>query len=110
MEVHEVTEAFSSLSQETRLKVFKLLIEYGGDGLVPGRIAEELKIPDNTLSFHLSHMSRASLVTSKKNGRSLTYFANTNLIENLIDYLQMNCCSRGGKQKSKRKPCNERKC
>jgi DNA-binding transcriptional ArsR family regulator len=110
MELYEVTEAFSSLSQETRLKVFKLLIEYGRDGLIPGRIAEELKIPDNTLSFHLSHMSKAGLVTSKKNGRSVTYFANTDLIEKLIDYLQENCCARENKSKSKRKACNERSC
>jgi ArsR family transcriptional regulator, arsenate/arsenite/antimonite-responsive transcriptional repressor len=109
MEMHEATEAFSSLSQETRLRVFKLLIEWGRDGLAPGKIAEELEIPDNTLSFHLSHMSRAGLVTSKKNGRSITYFANTDLIEGLIDYLQANCCAREEKTKG-RKPCNERKC
>jgi ArsR family transcriptional regulator, arsenate/arsenite/antimonite-responsive transcriptional repressor len=109
MEMFEITEAFSSLSQETRLKVFKLLIEFGRDGLMPGKIAEELKIPD-TLSFHLSHMSRAGLVTSKKSGRSVTYFANTDLIENIIDYLKQNCCSREGKGKGSRKPCNERTC
>ena len=88
MEIHEASEAFASLSQETRLKVLKLLIEYGSDGLVPGKIAEELQIPDNTLSFHLSHMSKAGLVNSKKNGRSITYFANNELIENLIGYLK----------------------
>ncbi|MEW6058265.1 MAG: metalloregulator ArsR/SmtB family transcription factor [Bdellovibrionota bacterium] len=109
MELYEVTEAFSSLSQETRLKVFKLLIEYGRDGVIPGKIAAELKIPDNTLSFHLSHMSKAGLVTSKKNGRSITYYANTKLIEGLIDYLQMNCCAREV-SKTNRNPCNERKC
>ena len=108
MELYEVTEAFSSLSQETRLKVFKLLIEYGRDGLIPGKIAEKLKIPDNTLSFHLSHMSKAGLVTSNKNGRSVTYYANTDLIENIIGYLQNNCCAR--ETKSKTKSCNERKC
>lgn len=106
----EATEAFSSLSQETRLRVFKLLIEYGRDGLIPGKIAEKLKIPDNTLSFHLSHMNKAGLVTSKKNGRSVTYFANANLIEGLIDYLQENCCAREGKTRTKNKSCNERKC
>lgn len=110
MEMFEATEAFSSLSQETRLKVLKLLIEYGRDGTVPGVIAEELEIPANTLSFHLSHMSKAGLVTSKKNGRSITYFANTDLIESLIGYLQENCCAREEKSKSKRKNCNERKC
>jgi DNA-binding transcriptional ArsR family regulator len=110
MEMHEATEAFSSLSQETRLKVFKLLLEYGRDGIVPSKIAEELEMPPNTLSFHLSHMSRAGLVTSKKEGRSITYFANTALIEGLIGYLQENCCAREEKSRS-RKPCrNERKC
>jgi predicted transcriptional regulator len=107
MEMYEVTEAFSSLSQETRLKVFKLLIEYGSDGLIPGKIAEQLNIPDNTLSFHLSHMSKAGLITSKKAGRSITYFANADLIENLIGYLQANCCVRS---KTNNKRCNERKC
>jgi len=107
MEMYEALEAFSSLSQETRLKVFKLLIEYGRDGVIPGQMAEELKIPDNTLSFHLSHMSRARLVTSEKNGRSLTYFANTELIEGLIEFLKENCCKKETKSKSKRNCAKE---
>ena len=109
MEMFEACEAFSSLSQETRLKVFRLLIQYGRDGATPGEIAKELKIPDNTLSFHLSHMSKAGLVTSEKNGRSITYFANTDLMNELVGYLQENCCAREEKSKSK-KGCNERKC
>ncbi len=110
MELFESLEIFCSLSQETRLKVFKLLIEYGRDGLIPSKIAEELNIPDNTLSFHLSHMSKANLVTSKKNGRSLTYFANTELIEGLIGFLQENCCSKEQSKKSKSKSCAGSKC
>lgn len=106
MEMFDALEAFASLSQETRLRVFKLLIEYGNDGLLPGKIAAELKIPDNTLSFHLSHMSKAGLVTSKKEGRSITYYANCDHIEELIDYLRKNCCA---KQVSAKK-CKERKC
>ena len=100
MEVFNAIEAFSSLSQETRLRVFKLLIEYGRDGAIPSQIAQELEIPDNTLSFHLSHMSKAGLVEAKKNGRSITYFANSKLIQELINFLQVNCCS---KQSNKRK-------
>ncbi len=103
-------EAFASLSQETRLRVFKLLIEYGMDGLIPGKLAAQLKIPDNTLSFHLSHMSKAGLVTSKKEGRSVTYFANTGLIEDLIGFLQKNCCEKEDRSKSKGKDRKERKC
>jgi ArsR family transcriptional regulator, arsenate/arsenite/antimonite-responsive transcriptional repressor len=108
MEMFEATEAFASLAQETRLKVFKLLIEYGRDGVLAGKIAEELKMPPNTLSFHLSHMARAGLVTSRKEGRSVTYLANAELIEGLIDYLQVNCCAR--ETRSRKKSCNERKC
>lgn len=110
MEMNEAIEAFSSLSQETRLKVFKLLLEYGRDGTVPGAMAEELDIPPNTLSFHLSHMSRAGLVKSEKVGRSITYFANTDLIEDLIGYLQNNCCVREQKSSSRKDCRNERKC
>ncbi len=114
MEVYTALEAFSSLSQETRLRVFKLLIEYGRDGLVPGKIAADLEIPDNTLSFHLSHMARAGLVTSRKEGRSITYFAQTDLIEDLIGFLAKNCCAKEkasrSKAKSKSKSCNEKEC
>lgn len=110
MEMNEAADAFSSLSQETRLKVLKHLIEYGRDGSVPGTIAEELGIPANTLSFHLSHMTKAGLVTSKRNGRSITYFANTALIEELIGYLRENCCVREGRTKGRKSACNERKC
>ena len=106
----EALESFASLSQETRLRVFKLLLEYGREGTIPGKIAAELKIPDNTLSFHLSHMSKAGLVTSKKEGRSITYFANCDLIEDLITFLQENCCVRETKSKGKSKTSHERKC
>ena len=105
MEIFEVTEAFSSLSQETRLRVFKLLVEYGREGLVPGEIAREIKIPDNTLSFHLAHMNKAGLVTSKKEGRSITYFANQDLIKNLIGYLNQNCCKKESKPKKSSSCC-----
>lgn len=103
MEMFEALESFASLSQETRLRVFKLLIEYGREGVVPGKIAQQLKIPDNTLSFHLSHMTKAGLVTSKKEGRSITYFANHETINGLIGYLNQNCCKR--ETKSKKKEC-----
>lgn len=110
MEVFSALEAFASLSQETRLRVFQLMIEYGRDGVIPSKIAEELKIPDNTLSFHLSHMSKAGLISAKKVGRSITYYANTELVEKLIGFLRINCCAKEVSKKSKNKPCNERKC
>lgn len=109
MEMFEAIESFASLSQETRLRVFKLLIEYGRDGVIPGKIASELKIPDNTLSFHLSHMARAGLITAKKEGRSITYVANTKVIESLIQFLKSNCCKKE-KSKARARPCAEGEC
>lgn len=104
----EACEAFSSLAQETRLKVFKLLLEYGREGATAGKVAEELEIPNNTLSFHLAHMSKAGLVKSERDGRMIIYFANTETITTLIDFLQDNCCAR--EVKAKGKTCKERKC
>lgn len=107
MEVHEATEIFSSLAQETRLTVFRLLLEYGADGAIPGRLAEELRIPPNTLSFHLAHMTKAGLVRSKRSGRSITYYAETALVPQVISFLQANCCVRETdyNPKKKRKAC-----
>lgn len=86
--------AFSALSQETRLQVFKLLIEYGRGGAPAGVLSDQLGIPHNTLSFHLSHLSHAGLVTSSKQGRQVIYAANCDTVEGLINYLQENCCIR----------------
>lgn len=86
--------ALSALSQETRLRVFKLLIEYGRGGTAAGMLSDELGIPHNTLSFHLSHLNHAGLVTSRKQGRQVIYAANCDAIEGLLAYLRENCCIR----------------
>lgn len=93
MEMNNALEAFYALSQETRLNVFKTLIQYGAEGTTPSKIAEHLGVPDNTLSFHLSHLANAGLVSFKREGRSLIYSANCGLIEDLIAYMQENCCA-----------------
>lgn len=103
MEAYEVSESCPSLSRKTRLNFFKILIRHEKDGRPPWRIAEKLKIPDNTLSIHLSHMSKVGLITFKKNRRSLTYVANKSLVKNLIDYLQKNCCEK--ERRSKVRKC-----
>lgn len=92
MNLENATKAFSALSQATRLKVFKILIEYGKAGTAAGTISDRLKIPHNTLSFHLSHLSKAGLISSRKDGRSVIYSANVDSIEELISYLKENCC------------------
>ncbi len=92
MKIDNALSAFLALSQETRLKVFKILIEYGVTGTAAGTISDRLGIPHNTLSFHLSHLTEAGLISSRKQGRSMIYSANCSAIEELIDYLKENCC------------------
>jgi DNA-binding transcriptional ArsR family regulator len=94
MDIDHAVIALSALSQETRLRVFKLLIEYGADGTPAGQLSEQLQIPHNTLSFHLSHLSHAGLVQSRRQGRSIIYAANSAAIETLLAFLVANCCSR----------------
>ena len=94
MDIDHAIVAFSALSQETRLKVLKMLIEYGREGAPAGALSDQLGIPHNTLSFHLSHLAQAGLVTSRKKGRSVIYTSDFKAIENLIGYLKENCCIR----------------
>ena len=65
MDLDHALVAFSALSQETRLKVFKILVEYGSTGTAAGTISDRLGIPHNTLSFHLAQLSHVKLVTSE---------------------------------------------
>lgn len=92
MDVDTALRFFLSLSQETRLRVFMILIEYGETGVAAGVIGERLEIAHNTLSFHLSHLSKSNLVTSHKEGRSIIYKANCGAIQDIIGFLRKNCC------------------
>lgn len=92
MEINEAILAFGALSQETRLRVFRLLVEHGPEGTPAGTLSERLGIPHNTLSFHLSHMSNAGLVLSKREGRSIFYSANFDFFTALIRYMVEDCC------------------
>lgn len=95
MDTNQVIGALAALAQETRLKAFRLLMEYGPEGVPAGTLSDELGIPHNTLSFHLSHLSAAGLVTSQRDGRSIIYAANCDTAEKLVGYLTDNCCARG---------------
>ncbi len=92
MDIKEALAAFNTLSQETRLRVFRLLVENGQAGAPAGTLSESLHIPHNTLSFHLSHMSHAGLVVSRRKGRSVIYRANFEFFSGLIRYMVEDCC------------------
>lgn len=86
--------AFDSLSQETRLRVFKHLVKCGPEGVAAGGISQILKIPNNTLSFHLAHLSNAGLVKSQRKGRSIIYSAHCEYFMSLIHFMVDDCCPR----------------
>jgi len=92
MDIKKALAAFDALSQETRLRVFRLLVEYGQAGAPAGMLSESLNIPHNTLSFHLSHMSNAGLIVSRRQGRSVIYSANFEFFSGLIRYMVEDCC------------------
>jgi len=92
MDIKQALAAFDGLSQETRLRVFRLLVEYGEAGAPAGTLSESLNIPHNTLSFHLSHMSNAGLVLSRRDGRAVIYSANFEFFSGLIRYMVEDCC------------------
>jgi ArsR family transcriptional regulator len=93
MDIQDAVAAFDALSQETRLKAFRLLVGHGPDGAPAGTLSEKLGIPHNTLSFHLSHMSNAGLVTSRREGRSIIYSANFEKLSGLIRFMVRDCCN-----------------
>ena len=92
MDIQQALIAFDALSQETRLRVFRLLVENGPDGIPAGKISEKLGLPHNTLSFHLNHMSNADLLLSRREGRSIIYSANFDFFTGLIRFMVEDCC------------------
>lgn len=92
MESRNAVTALGALAQETRLAIFRLLVREGPDGAPAGSIAEQLGIPAPTLSFHLAQLSKAGLVLSRRDGRSIIYAANYGGMAALLTYLSEDCC------------------
>ena len=92
METKAALKALAALAQDTRLAIFRHLVERGLDGAVAGSIADELKIPAATLSFHLKEMTHAELLESSQEGRFVRYTASLAVVQDLVSYLTENCC------------------
>jgi DNA-binding transcriptional ArsR family regulator len=92
MKKSTVIAALGALAQETRLDIFRLLVEKGPEGLPAGELGERLKQPSPTMSFHLSQLRFAGLVESRRESRSIIYSANFKMMTNLLAYLTENCC------------------
>jgi len=92
MESTDAIRALGALAQDTRLGVFRLLVQQGPSGVAAGEVAEHLAIAPATLSFHLKELSHAGLVTSRQEGRFIFYAANFTAMNDLLAYLTENCC------------------
>lgn len=89
----DALNAFSALSQEGRLDVFRLLVRAGPEGLAAGAIAEAVGRAPNTLSVQLNLLSQAGLIESRREGRSIIYSASFDRVSDLIVYLMEDCCA-----------------
>jgi ArsR family transcriptional regulator, arsenate/arsenite/antimonite-responsive transcriptional repressor len=92
VELSEAAAALGALAQESRLSVFRLLVQRGPRGLAAGEIAERLGIPAPTLSFHLAQLGHAGLASSRREGRSIIYAADYAGMQRVMAFLTEHCC------------------
>jgi len=96
MESKAAVESLGALAQDSRLQVYRLLVQAGREGLAASEIAERLGIPANTLSFHLKALSHAHLLHARQDGRFIYYSTNYERMNALLGFLTENCC--GGRR------------
>jgi ArsR family transcriptional regulator, arsenate/arsenite/antimonite-responsive transcriptional repressor len=92
METSHAVAALSALAQDNRLDIFRLLVRTGHEGMPAGRVAEELDLAPNTLTFHFDRLRLAGLVSVRREGRSMIYAARYEAMNALLAYLTENCC------------------
>jgi DNA-binding transcriptional ArsR family regulator len=88
----DVVKALGALAQETRLKLFRLLVVAGEAGLTPGYMAETLEVAPTALSFHLKELSHSGLVSARRDGRNIIYKADFGAMDALLAFLTDECC------------------
>jgi DNA-binding transcriptional ArsR family regulator len=92
METQFAVAALAALAQDSRLQVYRLLVQAGPEGVAASDLAERLGIPPNTLSFHLKTLSHAGLVVARPEGRFIYYSANYEQMNALLGFLTESCC------------------
>jgi ArsR family transcriptional regulator len=92
MKTSQVVPMMAALAQETRLSIFRALVQAGPEGVAAGRIAEAVGAPASTLSFHLKELSSAGLVRSRQDGRFIYYTADYAAMSELVSFLTEKCC------------------
>jgi DNA-binding transcriptional ArsR family regulator len=92
METKFIISALAALAQESRLVIFRALVQAGPAGLSAGKISEQTGIPPSSLSFHLKELAHAEMVTAQPEGRFIIYAANFSTMNGVIAFLTENCC------------------
>jgi len=92
VENKDAVVALAALAQESRLAVFRLLVQTGPDGLAASRIAQALGMPASSLSFHLKELAHANLIVARQEGRFIIYAAQFDTMNTLLGFLTENCC------------------
>jgi ArsR family transcriptional regulator len=95
MDAKETIAALGALAQESRLAIFRLLIQRGPEGMAATKIGEQLDIAPSSMSFHLKELARANLMTVRHEGRFVIYSANFAVMNELVGFLTENCCGGG---------------
>jgi ArsR family transcriptional regulator len=92
MDEPQALASLAALSQETRLRIVRLLVMAGPEGMPAGSIGDELGASSSRLSFHLTHLEHAGLIQSRREGRSIRYSAAYDALSGLIAFLMRDCC------------------
>jgi DNA-binding transcriptional ArsR family regulator len=95
MNTPSALRVLAALAQESRLAIYRLLVQQGPAGMAAGTIAERLGVAAATLSFHLKELAYAQLITPRQEGRYIYYSANYESMNGLIAFLTENCCGEG---------------
>src|SRR5580698_8136639 len=98
MKTPAVISALSALAHEHRLKIYRLLVEQGPDGLSAGVIGERVGLLPSSLTFHLQNLQRAGLITQQRVSRQLFYAVDFEVMNGLVGYLTENCCRESGSE------------
>lgn len=93
MNSSQAVGALSALAHEYRLRIYRMLVEAGPEGLNAGTIATRMRLPPSSLTFHLQHLHRAGLLAQERKSRELLYSADFAVMNSLVGYLTENCCA-----------------
>lgn len=92
MDTQNALSALAALAHESRLTIFRMLMQTGPQGMAASKISEQLNVPPSSLSFHLKELTRANLIAPRQEGRFLIYVAQFATMNALISFMTDNCC------------------